>query len=73
VHAAGFNLGLVMRQMLGVVGKPKHLQGPRAPFWALWRTIWTLSALSSPWDALASIFSGRIDRLRLTRHSYAAA
>ena len=26
VHAGGFNLGLVMRQMLGV-GKPRRLQG----------------------------------------------
>lgn len=34
VHAGTFHLGLVMRQMFGV-GKPHHLQGPRAAACAL--------------------------------------
>ena len=38
VQAAGFNLGLVMRQLFGV-GKPRRLQGLRACFCALWRLI----------------------------------
>ena len=39
IHAAGFNLGLVMRKMYGV-GKPKTLQGLRA---ALFRSSWPRS------------------------------
>lgn len=38
VQAAGFNLGLVMRQLFGV-GKPRRLQGRCACFCALWRLI----------------------------------
>ena len=40
IHIAGFNLGLLMRQLAGV-GKPRVLQGRLAaflgPFWVVWR------------------------------------
>ena len=46
VHAAGFNLGLLMRKMVGV-GKPRRLQGTTGPrFWlhlglpSAWRWLW---------------------------------
>ena len=39
IHAAGFNLGLVMRKTLGV-GKPRRLQGLPERFFELWAKIW---------------------------------
>ena len=43
VQAAGFNLGLVMRELFGV-GKPRQMQGLCACFCALWRLIEALYA-----------------------------
>ena len=43
IHTGGFNLGLLMRQLIGV-GTPRGLQGRRgavvAAFWALLRSLW---------------------------------
>jgi len=39
LQAAGFNLALVMRKMLGV-GKPRRLQGLAERFFELWTKIW---------------------------------
>jgi len=39
IHAAGFNLALVMRKILGV-GKPRRLQGLAKSFFRLWTKIW---------------------------------
>jgi len=55
VHVGGFNLGLVMRQLLGV-GKPRRLQGLFLSFFAL------LAALGSVLPALASYWR-RLERL----------
>jgi transposase len=47
IHTGGFNLGLLMRQLIGV-GTPRGLQGRRgavvAAFWALLRSLWNLVA-----------------------------
>jgi transposase len=40
IHAGGFNLGLLMRQMIGV-GTPRGLQGRLAPFCAVLSALWT--------------------------------
>jgi transposase len=54
IHAGGFNLGLVMRQCLGV-GKPRRLQGRLAVAWtvclALWARIEALWAVDDPRSA----------------------
>ena len=55
VHAAGFNLGLVMRRMLGV-GKPRRWQGAFACFSVL-RTL--VAGLGSRWEAVRAAW-GRI-------------
>jgi len=39
IHAAGFNLALVMRKTLGV-GKPRRLQGLAKGLFALFSKIW---------------------------------
>lgn len=39
IHAAGFNLALVMRKMFGV-GKPRRLQGLAECLFKLWTKIW---------------------------------
>ena len=39
VHAAGFNLGLVMRRLIGV-GKPRRLQGLGDRIFELWMKFW---------------------------------
>lgn len=72
VHAAGFNLSLVMRQMLGV-GKPRQLQGLKAYFSAIWRAIRAFPALSSRLDALTNSFGRPITSSRPTLGSYIAA
>jgi len=41
IHAAGFNLALVMRKTFGV-GKPRRLQGLAEPFFELYAKIWRL-------------------------------
>ena len=43
VHVGGFNLGLVMRKLIGV-GKPRRLQGLFSPILDLWARLWTLLA-----------------------------
>jgi len=75
VHGAGFNLSLIMRQMLGV-GKPRQLQGLRGHFSAVWRAIRALPAFSSSWSALSNIFGrliGSPSSPRPTLGSYIAA
>ncbi|MCP5114241.1 MAG: hypothetical protein GY953_25710, partial [bacterium] len=59
VHAAAFNLGLVMRKMIGV-GKPRRLQGTTGPCFGcrfglrsawecLWRSITSPCSLMTAW------------------------
>jgi transposase len=72
VHAAGFNLGLVMRQMLGV-GKPRRLQGITAYFSALWRRLRPLWALNSSVRVLRHILGRLIASPRLPSDFYFAA
>lgn len=43
IHIAGYNLGLLMRKLLGV-GKPRCLQGQSAGLWAALVTLWGLLA-----------------------------
>ena len=61
VHVGGFNLGLVMRRLLGV-GKPRRLQGLFLSFFAL------LTALGSVLQAMANYWRRRkrlLDESRL--------
>jgi transposase len=53
IHTAGFNLGLVMRQQLGV-GKPRALQGRLAAALA------AFGELLAPWRALAQLCSRQL-------------
>jgi hypothetical protein len=46
IHAGGFNLGLLMRQLIGV-GTPRGLQGRLV---AVMTTLWVL--IGSPWRLL---------------------
>lgn len=59
VHAAGFNLSLVMRQMLGF-GKPRQFQDLAGYFSAIWRAIRAFWEFGSRWDALRNIFGGSV-------------
>jgi transposase len=43
VHSGGFNLGLLMRTLVGV-GTPRALQGRCAVLMTFWVTLWTLAA-----------------------------
>jgi transposase len=51
IHTAGFNLGLLMRQLIGV-GTPRGLQGRLiaavTTIWALIRSLWDLATVSWP-------------------------
>jgi hypothetical protein len=48
LHASGFNLGLVMRRLIGV-GTPRGLQGRVAALIAVLLSLWrTLAAVSAP-------------------------
>ena len=69
IHAGGFNLGLVMRQCLGV-GKPRRLQGRLAAAWtvviALWAhidAIWGIGDSRSAHRSPSSSSRHRIERL----------
>ena len=64
IHAGGFNLGLVMRQVFGV-GTPRGLQGRIAPAIAVVVALWTLFA-----DRWTSIRARPADRLPLFTPSY---
>ena len=55
IHAAGFNLALVMRKMFGV-GKPRRLQGLAEPFFELCAKIWRLGR---PFGARQAAMAGR--------------
>ena len=69
IHAGGFNLGLVMRQCLGV-GTPRRLQGRLAAAWtvviALWAhidAIWGIGDSRSAHRSPCSSSRHRIERL----------
>jgi transposase len=51
IHTAGFNLGLLMRQLIGV-GTPRGLKGRLiaavTTIWALIRSLWDLATVSWP-------------------------
>ncbi len=53
IHAAGFNLGLVMRKMYGV-GKPRALQGLRAALFSL--IVAALTLIRWLWRVLGQIW-----------------
>ena len=72
VHAAGFNLSLVMRQMLGF-GKPRQLQDLAGCFSAIWSALRAFSAFSSRWNALRHLFRGPVAPSRPNLGSYIAA
>jgi transposase len=44
IHIGGFNLGLLMRKLIGV-GKPRRLQGLFSSFFCLFGTLWRLLAM----------------------------
>lgn len=56
VHAAGFNLGLVMRKRLGA-GKPRQHQGLGAVFFAFFEPLWTLLRSTSRLSAESRRFN----------------
>jgi transposase len=49
VHAAGFNLGLLMRTLIGV-GKPRRLQGAASA--ALVAALWVIMQMWSFWHSV---------------------
>ena len=61
VHAAAFNIGLVMRSMLGF-GKPRCFQGRaaalRRQFFMLWRVVLDIRRFARPWTGLLSHSAG---------------
>ncbi len=61
VHAAAFNIGLVMRSMLGF-GKPRCFQGRaaalRRQFFMLWRVVLDIRRFTRPWTGLLSHSAG---------------
>src|SRR5688572_26330333 len=70
IHASGFNLGLLMRRLLGV-GTPRGLQGRRTAVLAgvlmLIRSLWDSVARSG---STARLFS-RVERLSIARSAFA--
>ena len=64
IHAGGFNLGLVMRQLIGI-GTPRGLQGRVAAAIAVAVALWTLLA-----DRWPSIGARPADRRPLFTPSY---
>lgn len=72
VHAAGFNLGLVMRQMLGF-GKPRQFQDLAGYFSAIWRAAKPLPALGSLLGVLRNLWRRQVAFSRPTPASYIAA
>jgi transposase len=72
VHGAGFNLGLVMRQMLGV-GKPRQMQDLARCFSAIWAAIRAFPAFGTGLDALRNILGDGIGCLRPKLGFYAVA
>jgi transposase len=64
IHAGGFNLGLVMRQVFGV-GTPRGLQGRLAAAMAIVMALWTL--LEDRWTRMSA---RRADRLPLFTPTY---
>ena len=75
IHAGGFNLGLVMRQCLGI-GKPRRLQGRLAAvltiFIAVWTRIearWRLGDARSADPGLSLTSGHRFELLPASRHA----
>jgi hypothetical protein len=56
VHASGFNLGLVMRRLIGV-GTPRGLQGRLASLIAVLVSLWATTAvtLTTCWSRLRAL------------------
>jgi transposase len=49
IHVGGFNLGLVMRKLIGI-GKPRRLQGLAALIFGLILSVWKfVTAIRSTW------------------------
>jgi transposase len=76
VHVAGFNLGLLMRQLVGI-GKPRCLQGSARPILVAilcgWRFLWPVcSRLAVGWSVLVVwLAHGANDRPTIT-HTHEA-
>jgi transposase len=62
IHGGGFNLGLVMRQCLGV-GKPRRLQGRLAAALVVLLTLWTRIRVTGTCDHARSADESRLPTL----------
>ena len=64
VHVSGFNLGLIMRRLLGV-GTPRGLQGRAAALIALLATLWRTMATAVTGRPRGDVFGELIDTMQL--------
>jgi transposase len=65
IHVGGFNLGLVMRKLIGI-GKPRRLQGRLALIFDLIWNVWSLLAASSTSRAMLTTGNSTYPRLPLS-------
>ena len=66
IHGGGFNLGLVMRQCIGI-GKPRRLQGQLAAALAVLIAVWTRLEATGDVRDLRSVDDAR---LLVARHRF---